>query len=685
MKLRMNFVYSLLLALSTAFGFVIAPALAAEITSSATPELRYAFVDGIADKFESHHWMSAGLDGGLSQFNMSGSDLGDGLSFTSEGHALPGNADYRYELEIKKEELMTWDIEFDQFRKYYSSLGGVHPFEGGAGSLSVVSSGRDLYVDIGKLELTWGITPPNFPDIELGYEYEYKVGTKSRLTWSGITQGGSTLKTGPVWQEIDEKVHAFDIKIKDDWKGFAWNAEQKWEHFTNYSKREERDLSVNTTASQRKVRDHILEPASDIFSSVFELKRWLWKDKALASAGYRYSQVENSEVETIIEMDENLVPTTFANAHQIAPSYSTNQFNSHTGVLSFYAAPHKDWTVGLKGKAEEIKKNGQSTLENDNAGAAPDGRIDRYDVSNTDSRILRFGEGVTLRYTGIKNLSIYNDVEFEQTDNDLFESRTSSSAGEFFNRETLNNAARGTEEIGFNYHPNSFLTWASQYRFLKDNIDFDDQFETVSTATGSKSAFVDGQSKETHEISTRANLNYCDWFSPTIRYQYRDHGYTMRYEANPLDVRADTLEHVYTFDLPIKTVAELMMTASWQYRDMVTVSPANEQTPQNLAPFHGDINAWMLSANYLISNDITLHSTLQFQLADNVMDINYSGVPFGSDYNKVDLTLGLKWKLSKTMTLEPEYDFYHYDPNEKIEVGKYNAHIVWLGVAIEWA
>ncbi len=661
---------------------VACSAQAAQITSSATPELRYAAVDGITDTFEAHHWMNAGMEGGFSEITLNGSDLGDGYSFTSEGHVLPGNTDYKYDLEIKKEDLMSLDLEFEQFRKYYSSLGGVHPR---GESLRMVSSGRDLYVDIGKLELVWGLTPPNFPDIELGYEYEYKVGTKSRLTWSGITQGGTTLKTGPAWQEIDEKVHAFDIRISDDWKGLLWNTEQKWEHFTNHSVREERDLSVNTTASQRKVRDHILDPTSDLFSSIFELKRWFWKDKALASVGYRYSQIENSEVETILEMNENLVPTTFANPHQVAPSSSTNQYNSHTGVLSFYAAPHKDWTVGLKGKAEEIKKNGQSTLENDNAGAAPDGNIDRYDVNNTDSRILRFGEGVTIRYAGFQNLSLYNDVEFEQTDSTLFEDRVSSSAGELFNRETLGNAARGTEEIGFNYHPNSFLTWASQYRFLKDNIDFDDQFETVPTATGSKSAFVDAQSKETHEISTRATLNYCEWFSPTLRYQYRDHGYTMRYEANPLNLRSDTLESVYTVDLPIVTVPELMMSASWQYRDLVSVTPANEQTPQNYAPFHGDINAWMLSVGYLISKDITLHSSFLYQLADNVMDISSTGAPFGSDFDKIDLTLGLKWKVSKTVTLEPEYDYYHYDPNENVEVGAYDAHVAWLGISIEWA
>ena len=46
-----------------------------------------------------------------------------------------------------------------------------------------MSLNRDLYVDNGRFWVDFGLTLPHWPQIVLGYEYDFKKGTKSMLDW----------------------------------------------------------------------------------------------------------------------------------------------------------------------------------------------------------------------------------------------------------------------------------------------------------------------------------------------------------------------------------------------------------------------------------------------------------------------------------------------------------------------
>ncbi|MBI2094724.1 MAG: hypothetical protein HYT89_00970 [Candidatus Omnitrophica bacterium] len=50
------------------------------------------------------------------------------------------------------------------------------------------------------------------------------------------------------------------------------------------------------------------------------------------------------------------------------------------------------------------------------------------------------------------------------------------------------------------------------------------------------------------------------------------------------------------------------------------------------------------------------------------------------------MTLGVKFfGLCKEMSFEPKYRFYRYHPNEDVEAGGYDAHILWLNVTTRWS
>ncbi len=49
-----------------------------------------------------------------------------------------------------------------------------------------LSLNQNLYVDNGRFWVDFGLTLPRWPQIVLGYEYDFKKGTKSMLDWGNV-------------------------------------------------------------------------------------------------------------------------------------------------------------------------------------------------------------------------------------------------------------------------------------------------------------------------------------------------------------------------------------------------------------------------------------------------------------------------------------------------------------------
>src|SRR3989338_8599775 len=361
-----------------------------------TPEVRYAGVDGDQDLFQAQHWMNRGLVAGIREFSFS-DDNYRGWEVWSEGHAMPGNMDFAYELLATKPDWGYWRLDFKQFPKYYDSEGGVYP---GFSQIPTADSGRNLRLDNGKLELEFGLTPPHLPDVAFLYEYEYKNGTESRVSWAGVVEGATTRKIRPSWQEIDEEVHVFELKASDVWLDTAWEIEQKWEHFQSRNVRNEQSLATTATASNYMIRNQVTEPIAYNIESVLEAERWIIKDKLYATAGYRFGQIEASEVENIYEMTRDSVPFNFsANAEQVREATASNQYKTNTAVASFLFQFWKNIAATVKLKAEDIERDSFSYYPKDKSPqpAAPNGVIDQLDWSNVEDDMYRFGEALSLR------------------------------------------------------------------------------------------------------------------------------------------------------------------------------------------------------------------------------------------------------------------------------------------------
>ena len=92
------------------------------------------------------------------------------------------------------------------------------------------------------------------------------------------------------------------------------------------------------------------------------------------------------------------------------------------------------------------------------------------------------------------------------------------------------------------------------------------------------------------------------------------------------------------------------------------------------------MHTWLVSTEYTPTASLVLTGMLQYTCARNFNDTSLSGIPYGADFDQVNLTAGAQWTLGEQTTLGVDYGFYHYKPNSSAEFDGYDAHLISLEV-----
>ncbi len=682
---------SLLLLAAGWFAWWNAMAQAEEPKLTLSPEpLRYGYVHGDVGKFSEHHWMKDRYAGGIKDFSFDYDDAERGLVVESEGHAIIDENDIEGMLKVTQKDKGYFKVDYKGFRKYYDGSGGTYyPF----GRLQMLDLDRELRMDMGEFELEAGLTLPEWPLLTLTYARETKKGVKSRLSWASVLVGGVTRKISPSWQEVDEVVHDVEIKAeKEDVLGFHLKGEQKWEFVRTETSRYEQQFSDTTTASNNKIRKQDQEPIADYNSTTVELDRWLFGEKAFFSTGYRHAHITAKEIEDIYETNAAGVPQSYANAENVRNALAYTKFDTHTWVGSAMANPWQ-WLEAIgRFKTEVYRAKGSSNYPKDSTPTTPDGIINTTELSGTANKILRIGEGLSLRFKGIPKTALYTDLEFEQTKDYLIEDRTSKggqsapNANEIFSRVTAEYVRRGVGKIGARTSPWRFMDITTEVRHWQNNNDYDDRRETDPAGTAARSAFTDWQNISTNEVMTRLTLRPARWIQPSFRYQSRADRYDSMFEGNGVDV-THTRSNIYTFDCSVQPMPDLLATMGVSKQDAWTKTPAALAATNlgQIPVFYSNVISWLFSTEYSINEKTTLINSITASQADNYRDFTSFGLPLGASYGQLDVVTSLRWSPTADLTIEPRYGYYRYAPNEAFEYAQgYGAHVVWLDLTLEW-
>ena len=653
--------------------------------------LDYAFVEGDQHRYREHHWSQEGYEGGIENFEFEEHYIPAGLSASVDGHARIRNNDYEVNALLEKEDFGYVKLEYEEFSKYYDDMGGVYgPFS----ALSPSTLNRELEMEIGHFRIETGWTPPEAPHLIFAYERHFKDGAKSRLTWTPVTIGSLGRNIGPSFQYVDEIVDGIELRESHTLTGFELKGRQAWEWSEAELQREEQSLSTGVTASTKKIRVQEQMPAYHLFTTTESVERWFRDDSVFTGLAYHYLRIGNSEVENIFEMDENRKVTNFTNPKQIRDARAENEYNSHTWTANAMFHPFRNFSVTTNLRTEAMDRSGNSTYPSDSTpvaagGAAPDGVINTTEISTTEDRLGRVGEGVSLRFTGIPRTAVYNELEFEQLRNWLSEDRDSragqsaSSAAEIFGRETIASMSRGIWTLGFQTMIARWLNWTSHFRHNRSNTDYEDERETQPGATGAKSAFTDALKINTEELATRFSLRPKPWLKPSVRYQFQRTLYDTRVEDEG-HVETSMNSHIFTFDLTFQPRHDLLIMTGVSPQYAWVVTPARFVGSGNTPRFQANLISWLLSLNYDLSERIGFLSGLNYSHASNLNDFADSGLPMAAAFHQWDASAGVSWKMSELLTLITEYGFVYYGGYDKIDGADYNGQLVSVRTKFDW-
>lgn len=664
--------------------FLADPVLAGETEVSAKiAPVSYISVKGDAARFREHYWITDGYSGGVEDLSIK-SHIDNKTALEFESFGFPENNNYGADLHLEREDVGFFKIDYNTFRKYYDNTGGtfypINVYEN-------VKLDQDLHIDVGHLGIEIGSTLGNFPESSLFFEQHTKSGQKSRLSWASVVESGYTRMTSPTWQDVQETVNSFGLRSKGQLSGFDVKGEQKWEFVRTRLFREE--VYLNTTATSAKRRTHEQTPEADIVSTTLRGEKWLWKDRGFLSLGYRYTKIDNNEGEFIREYDIWGNPRHFSNGHNKIFATSDNKYTSNVLAGNFQNEFTKNLTFTSKLKAEIIGRRGGSRYPSDTTDP-PNSIPNTIEVSSNENKSYRYGENFGFRYNGIKYTSLYTEAEFEQTQNWLTENRdslafeSSSSAGEIFNRETDVYSSKYVLTLGGRTTPSKYLNLSTHIRHRIEDVDYDDQRETAASSSSEKSAFMDFMQVGGTEFTSKWTCKPIKKLNGSIRYQYADNAYVTRTE-NQVNQRATTVTNTFTYDVAMFPTERFMVDLAYMKQFAKTVTPASNGASPKLPGFTADVDSWMISSSYSLSNKFSLFSIFNKSTQENFNDFSSISLPYGVNAQWYDATMGIKWELTKKVSVEPKYTYYSYKSNDQSEAnGDYSAHGVWLGVNLDW-
>lgn len=643
-----------------------------------TPMVRWISVSGNERKFREDWSMPVGASGGFERFEWR-EPLGNGVVLSTEGHALIDAHDYRLKLSLDKTDVGFVRGGFEQSRRWQNDIGGYYPAFG----VSALALDKDLHLDTGKAWFEAGLTEPGLPRMTVGYEYQFRHGTKSTLEWGLVTDpvSGNSVGIYPAYREIDEGTHVVKFDLSHDLGPFLVEDNFRGEFYDSHSRRFNTDnytLGQPTPDSVSRYREDYSHfqaaNALRLEKSVFD---WLF-----LSGGYLYSHLDGAasfSADILFPADPTLLPFQGDYSNQILLEQQSHVFNANTQLgpwqdLTFTAGVQSDWTRQLGFGNAVI--GGFTTPY--------DASLDKF---TTDERF-------SLKYTRIPFTVLFAEAGFQQESDGQFERNTVQDGIDDqldFMRDTDARADLKRFETGFTVSPWQPVSFSTTFKHSAHRTDYNHLTDTDGSSLPGNGypAFILGRNISTDEVNTKLVLHPARWLKTTLKYQI----VATDFDTTTQDgvdagtgtpflggrIRAGNYDaHVYSISQTLIPWQRLHWTGTLSYSDSRTISAANNGT--TIAPYRGGIYSLLSSLTFALNESTDLASTYSFSRADFAQANLGDALPLGIAYDRHGLLTGLTRRFKKNLTASLQYGFFRYREPTAGGANDYTAHAVFASL-----
>jgi hypothetical protein len=655
---------------------------------SVEPSFAWIGVSGDKQQFREQWGMKDGWSGGIRDFQLH-DRTPDGVKLDVEGRALANQDDYRVKANLEKADLGFVHFGYEQYRKYFDDTGGFYaPY-----ATNAVSLDNNLYLDIGRAWFDVGLTLPDWPRIVIGYEYQFKEGNKSSLSWSDVspattTTGLNAVSIYPNYKDLEEKTHIVKFDISHEISGVRLEDSFRAEFYDLNSDRFEYfPTSVGSSPSglTQYHEDYSHFQAVNTFRVEKQFKDWL-----LLGGGYLYSKLEG---DSGISVEAFQLPT----GVPLLPLLDAGNpiiinRESHIWNLSSLWGPWDGLTLsaGLQNEWTHENGFGQGLLQVLSAGQPP---VQHVYASDRDKVFL--GEDLSLRYTKIPFTVLFAETRFRQEWIDLSARDQNSLEGADFLQGT--DARNNVTDIrtGFTISPWTRVSLDASYRHTLDTTDYNNRVDTspvlLDPALGILSgngypAFFRRRDMESDEVEVRLVLHPASWIKTTLKYQLQSTDYRTVTDSSTLlglntvlpggEIFAGNYDaNIYSFNATLSPWRRLNFSTTFSFNNARTVTGVNGQA--GVVPYQGDIYSVLSTANFVVSKSTDFNLSYTFSRANYQQDNQDQSLPLGIDYTRHGLVTGFSHRFGKKITANLQYGFFYYTDPASGGATDYTAHAVF--------
>jgi hypothetical protein len=649
---------------------------ASSSAATVSPTVGWTGVSGDEKKFRELYWQREGWNGGLEEFQIIEKPTPDS-TITSAGHVL--RDDYKITLELQKNDLGFAHFGWSQFRKYYDDTGGTYP----PLTPSTFSLNQDLHVDDGRAWAEFGLTLPRWPEIQIGYEHQYRNGTEATLQWGSVNDGTSSVKIYPAFKDLSEKTEILKFNLNYDIGGFTLSDNFRGEWYRLYSQ-EVNDsgyilgsgMALTTATEHQKYFQ-----GANTFHLEKQFTDWL-----LGSGGYLYSKLNSDGSLDVTTLNPQFLDP----ALPFVPRYESDPIQlereSHVFSLSALLGPWQGLSLYLGTQNEWTRQTGLATAQVWRTlpfgiyfFSAPDQNL------HSDSDLSSFSEAVGLRFTKIPFTALFAEARLQQESIGLTEEEDGGLTP--FLRNTDSTSDLKDFRAGFNTSPWRRISLSGQFRRYTDQTYYDNLFKEVPRGEGYP-AFISQRGIFSNEAEAKLAVQVSPWLKTTLGYQWLDNDY--RTTTDPVSDPASgpggfspgggILAGTYNAQTPSLNATftpwrRLFLSTTFSYQHARTVTAANNSP--SVAPYVGDIYSLMASGNYALNEKTDLTASYAFSTADFTQQDLAQGLPLGIRYFQHTLMAGVRRQISKTKTVALQYRFYLYDEPSSGGANNFDAHAIF--------
>jgi hypothetical protein len=607
-------------------------------------------VHGNAQKFRELFWEKDGVNGGMEEFTIS-SNTSANTKYTISGHVLAD--DYKLNLAVNRTDLGFVRSGWEQYRKYYDGTGGLSPLITGP----IPQAGGDLYLDIGKAWVDFGLALPNWPQMVLGYEYDYKRGVESELDLTALASS-SQRNTAPATQQLDESVHVIKFELTHEIGGVAIDDRFRGEFY---------GLKTGYTNIDARGADHENAQENDsYFQGVNTLRlEKKFNDWFYGSAGYLYSKL-NSDA-SFMDFASNgspHSPVILDIVPQVTLERESHVFNLNGllgsfGGLTLSAGVEEEWTRehGFSGtnSLNPVYTNGLNTLPPITIAAVPSILSSDYDQNTVT-------ENISLRYSKIPFTSLYVDARLQQETIAQYDDDLQPASG--FLQNTYFSSHMADLRAGFSTSPWRSISFSGHYRRYDNSSHYNN--DPGMPLPQSYPGFILARELLTDEIEGKITWRPRSWFTSTAACQFLDTHYTTDTDPVARGVSPGgnilggiDLSRVYSLNSTFIPMSRLYLSGTFSYQPTASTSAANGVP--TIVPYKGDVYSVLGSGIYSLGDKTSLFANFSFSEADYAQDNFAAGMPVGIEYQLKTIGVGIARRFGKNLIAKVQYgyDSYH--------------------------